>query len=149
MQHFLQNYIQMPCHTAINNKQGEIAMRVVSTRTHTMVGLAIGVVLILAPNLLGFSDNDSASAVARAVGVLLLLNELMTNNGLSPLRVIPMKVHLLADLLVGLFLALSPWLYGFADDGTDKWLPHVVVGLLVAGYSLVTKTEPDDAPSNN
>lgn len=119
-------------------------MRVVSTRTHTIVGLLVGAVLVVAPNLLGFSDNSTAAAVARSVGVLLLLSELLTNNGLSPLRVIPMRIHLMGDILLGLFLAASPWLYAFADDGTDKWLPHVVVGLLVAGYSLITKTEPDD-----
>jgi hypothetical protein len=124
-------------------------MRVVSTRTHTIVGLLVGVVLLLAPNLLGFSDNNTASAVARGVGLLLLISELITNNGLSPLRVLPMKVHLMGDVLAGLFLAVSPWLFGFSDDETNAWLPHLLVGLLVAGYALVTKDTPDDQSVQN
>jgi hypothetical protein len=125
-------------------------MRVVSTRTHTVVGLIVGVVLIFAPNIFGFSDvGGAAVTIPRVIGILLLLSELMTNNGLSPVKLIPMKVHLMGDLLAGLLLALSPWLFGFSDQGTNAWVPHLVVGLAVAGYSLITKTTPDNNAANS
>jgi hypothetical protein len=54
-------------------------------------------------------------------------------------RVIPVPVHLGIDVLGGLLLAASPWLFGFNDR---VWGPHLVFGLLEAGLALVTRTEP-------
>ena len=34
-----------------------------------------------------------------------------------------MAVHNLIDIVAGALLAVSPWLFGFADDGTNFWLP--------------------------
>ena len=39
----------------------------------------------------------------------------------------------------GLFLAASPWHFGFADY---VWIPHVAFGLLEVGASLMTQTQP-------
>ena len=36
-------------------------------------------------------------------------------------------------------LALSPWLFGFADDGTQFWLPFVVIGVAAIFLGLTTK----------
>lgn len=120
-------------------------MRFLSTRTHAVIGLIVGLALILAPNLFGFSDVDAAATVARVIGVLLLVSELTTDNGLSPAKLIPMPAHLVMDFLAGAVLFLSPWLFGFSDAGTNAWVPHVIVGLLVAGYPMFTKTVPDDS----
>ena len=120
-------------------------MRVLSTRTHAMIGLATGVALLVAPNLFGFSDvGGAAVTVPRLVGLLIIGSELLANNGLSPLRVIPMKAHLLMDQVTGLFLAASPWLFGFADEEANAWVPHVLVGLFVFGYTFFTRTDPDN-----
>jgi hypothetical protein len=43
------------------------------------------------------------------------------------------------DLMSGIFLAVSPWLFGFADE---VYLPHLVLGILEVGAALFTKTEP-------
>jgi hypothetical protein len=50
-----------------------------------------------------------------------------------------MAVHNLFDIGAGAFLALSPWIFGFADEGTNVWLPHVVVGLAAIFLGLTTK----------
>jgi hypothetical protein len=36
-------------------------------------------------------------------------------------------------------LALSPWLFGFAGRGRERWAPHVVVGLAAIFLGLTTK----------
>ena len=52
--------------------------------------------------------------------VAMLLTSLMTNYELGLMRVIPMHLHLWADAIAGIFLALSPWVLGYADDtGTN------------------------------
>jgi hypothetical protein len=50
-----------------------------------------------------------------------------------------MRTHLMIDLMTGIFLAVSPWLFGFADE---VYLPHLVLGILEVGAALFTKTEP-------
>jgi SPW repeat len=43
------------------------------------------------------------------------------------------------DIVAGAVLALSPWLFGFADDGTQFWLPFVVIGVAAIFLGLTTK----------
>lgn len=118
-------------------------MKFLSSKVHTIIGLIVGVVLLFAPQLFGFSDNNAASMTALYVGVFIIISELVTTSRLSPLKLIPMKIHLVLDYLTGLFLIISPWLFGFSDDGTGVWLPHVIVGVLVIGYALVTNPGVD------
>lgn len=51
-------------------------------------------------------------------------------------------MHLLVDVLGGLFLALTPVLFSTTDDGLGAWLPHVVVGLGLVAAGLLTEREP-------
>ena len=51
-----------------------------------------------------------------------------------------MKTHLTLDFIAGLFLALSPWLFGFNDW---VFLPHLIIGIGEMGASLMTKTVPE------
>src|SRR4051812_483282 len=118
-------------------------MRFLSTRNHSILDLIVALVLILAPNIFGFSDNGGAAAtIPRVLGIGLLLDELITDNGFSLAGIIPMKLHLMTDYLVGAFLAVSPWLFGFYNQGTNAWLPHLIVGILILGNAMVTRTAP-------
>lgn len=56
------------------------------------------------------------------------------------MRVIPTYVHGVMDYLVGLLLIAAPWLFGFARNGIETWLP-VVLGVSVIVYSLFTDYE--------
>lgn len=117
-------------------------MRVINSRTHTIIGLVVGAVLIVAPWLLGFGDDsDAATWSAVGVGVFIVLNELITTSPASPVKLVPMSVHLILDIVTGIFLALTPWFFGFADEDANVWVPHVVVGILVAGYALMTRAD--------
>lgn len=113
-------------------------MRFLSMKVHTIIGLVVGVVLLLAPSIFGLGSNQAATTVPIIVGIFIIVNELITTSPLSPLKLVPMRIHLLIDYVTGLFLALSPWLFGFMGADTNMWLPHVVVGLLVVIYALLT-----------
>ena len=119
-------------------------MKLIDTRTHTIIGLIVGVALLVAPWLFAFADQGGAAVgVPIAVGIFIIVSELTTTSVLSVIKLVPMQVHIMLDVATGLVLALSPWLFGFADLEMNAWLPHVIVGVLVAGYALVTRT--DDA----
>jgi hypothetical protein len=50
-----------------------------------------------------------------------------------------MAVHNLIDIAAGGLLAASPWLFGFADESANVWVPHVIVGLAAVFLGLTTK----------
>ena len=116
-------------------------MKPLSTQTHTVIGLIVGLVLIIAPWLFGFAEQGGAAvAVPIYVGIFILLSELTTTSPVSLLKLVPMRVHIVMDVLTGLFLLASPWLFNFYNLEANAWVPHVVVGIAVVGYALMTRT---------
>lgn len=67
----------------------------------------------------------------------IIFYSLLTNYGLSSQSAgISMNLHLLIDLLAGIFLALSPWLFSFDEI---VYVPHAVVGVSIILVSLITE----------
>ena len=116
-------------------------MRFIPTRFHAPLDYIVGAVLIAAPWIFQFSDSDAATAVSIALGVGLIAYSLFTNYELGVWRVAPMAVHNLIDIVAGALLAVSPWLFGFADDGANYWVPFVVIGVAAIFLGLTTKQQ--------
>lgn len=107
---------------------------------HAMLDYPLGVVLILAPWIFGFSDVGGAAVVLPiAVGALAIGQSLITDWELSIADILPLRMHLMLDVLAGALLAVSPFLFGFSDEGTNAWLPHVVAGVGLLGAGLMTQ----------
>jgi hypothetical protein len=53
---------------------------------------------------------------------------------------IPTRIHGMIDYLFGLLLIASPWLFGFDDESTAKWIP-MIIGAGVMVYSVLTDYE--------
>jgi hypothetical protein len=103
-----------------------------------------GILLLLAPNLFGFSEYGGAAVtVPRVLGVAILGMQALSMNRVGLLKVISMSLHLMIDYVAGIGLAASPWLFGFADAPTNVWLPHVVVGLTILVVALLTRTKSE------
>jgi SPW repeat len=83
---------------------------------HAALEPFIAVLVIAAPWIFGFSETDSATVICVLVGVAMLLVGSMTDWRMSLMRVIPLRMHLAGDLLLGAVLLLSPFVFGFADD---------------------------------
>jgi hypothetical protein len=109
------------------------------------VGVIVGIALIAAPWLFGFADQGGAAVMVPIyVGIFILLSEMTTTSPWSLLKLVPMSTHVAVDVLTGLFLLVSPWLFGFADLKANAWVPHVVVGALVVLYALMTQTDDQE-----
>jgi hypothetical protein len=114
-----------------------------SSRVHGILDYIVGVLLLLAPDFLGFSQvGGAAVTIPRVIGVLILGQAVLTRYELGIFKVLPFGIHLGMDYLVGLFLAASPVLFGFADQPANVWLPHVLVGAFIFFSTLFTETEP-------
>jgi hypothetical protein len=120
-------------------------MRWIPTRLHGAMDYLEAVVLAAAPWLLGFDDVPAARNTALVVAAIVFLQSLFTDYELGAVRRLPMSAHLGLDVVAGLFLAASPWLFGFADGDPIEWVPHLVVGLGMTAAALMTETTPRDA----
>src|SRR4051794_39889571 len=115
--------------------------RPITPRMHGMLDYPVGIVLVAAPWIFGFSDvGGAAVAVPIVIGALVLGQSLITNYPLSIARLLPLRAHLMMDVLAGIVLAASPWIFGFSDRGTNAWLPHLLVGLGLIGSGLMTRS---------
>jgi hypothetical protein len=122
-------------------EQGGI-MRFIPTRIHGMLDYSMGLLLIAAPWLFGFAAGGAETWVPVILGAGALLYSLFTDYELGLIRSLPMTTHLALDGLSGAFLAVSPWLFGFADL---VYLPHLILGIAEIGAALTTHTVPSDA----
>ncbi len=105
-----------------------------------MLDYPTGLLLIAAPFVFGFTDAGAAAvAIPVALGVMVLLQSLVTNYELSLLNILPLPVHLATDVVGGIVLATTPSLIGFTDEGVNAWLPHVVIGLGLILSGLLTQ----------
>jgi SPW repeat len=116
-------------------------MRFIPTRLHAPLDYIVGVVLVAAPWIFQFSGDAAATAVSIVLGVGLIAYSLFTNYELGVWKVAPMAVHNLIDVVAGALLALSPWIFGFADKGANYWLPFVVIGVAAIFLGLTTKQQ--------
>ncbi len=114
-------------------------MKFISTHTHGILDYVVGVALIAAPWLFGFANDGPATVIPVALGIGTLAYSLLTRYELGVIKLIPFKGHLTLDLMAGVLLASSPWIFGFSDY---VYLPHLVVGLFEIGAVLTTQTVP-------
>lgn len=114
-------------------------MRIITTRIHGMMDYVMGFVLIVAPWILQFVRGGAETWIPVILGAGVIIYSLLTDYELGVAHVISMPAHLWLDGISGLFLALSPWLFGFAEF---IYLPHLILGILEIGAATMTDPTP-------
>ncbi len=114
-------------------------MNLIPTRVHGVMDYLSGVLIAASPWLFGFNDDTAAQWVPVVAGIGILGLSAFTNYEAGLVKKIPMSVHLTMDVITGVLLAASPWLFGFADR---VYLPHVIFGALEIGAGLLTQRTP-------
>ena len=74
----------------------------------------MGALLIAAPWLLNFDRAGAETWVPVSLGAGAIIYSLMTDYELGATKGISMRTHLTLDLVSGILLAASPWIFGFA-----------------------------------
>ena len=100
---------------------------------------ATGALLLVAPYLFGFATGGIEQWLPQVIGAMIIVMSLFTDYELSMTRAIPLRVHLGMDVVSGALLAVSPWLFGFADV---IWWPHLLVGLMEIAVVMLTRRTP-------
>lgn len=124
-------------------------MKFISTYVHGMLDYGLGILLLGSPWIFAFAGSDTdpttvpganpQSVIPILLGIGLVTYSLFTDYELGAVRRLPMVAHLWIDALSGVFLAASPWLFGFAEE---VYLPHVLLGVVEIGSALFTATSP-------
>jgi len=117
-------------------------MRFIPTKFHAPVDYIVGAALIAAPWIFQFSEHTAATVVPIVLGIGLIAYSLFTDYELGLWKVAPMAVHNLIDVVAGALLAASPWIFGFAGESANVWVPHLVVGLAAIFLGLTTVQRP-------
>ncbi len=113
-------------------------MKIISRKTHGILDYGSAIFLIASPWLFGFSDVEPAKSIAVGAGILIIVMSLMTNYESSMVKVIPMNIHLYMDILLGVFLLASPWIFKFNNE---TYLFHVIMGLFAIMSGVMTNSE--------
>jgi hypothetical protein len=116
-------------------------MRFIPTKTHGYLDYIMGLVLIAAPWIFGFARGGAETWVPVLLAAAVIVYSLFTDYELGLMRRLSMRTHLALDLVGGILLAVSPWLFGFAEY---VWAPHVIFGILEIGAALMTKFTPSN-----
>jgi hypothetical protein len=121
-------------------------MRFIPTKVHGILDYGSGLLLILSPWLFGFATGGAAQIIPIAIGLMIITMSIFTDYEAGVVRSLSMPFHLTMDVIAGLFLAVSPWLFGFAE--LIFW-PHLVFGLLEMGAGLFTMHSPTSNTVSN
>jgi hypothetical protein len=124
------------------HRRYDLNLRVIPTGVHGILDYAASGINLAFPGLLGLrEDAPWAALIPRIDGVAGAGYSLITDYELGAFKVLPISTHLAFDAAKGAFMASSPWLFGFATNGTRYWLPHVLIGMADVMAAITTRTE--------
>src|SRR5215212_7507838 len=110
----------------------------VPLHAHQMIEPFAALLLIAAPWIFGFSDNDTATTLSVIAGVLVLATGMSTRWRMSLVKLIPLRTHFMMDVGLGVALIVAPFVAGFGDEGGPTRF-FVIAGALELGTALMTR----------
>ena len=105
---------------------------------HAALEPLMAILIIAAPWIFGFSEEDTATTLSVVVGVVVLLTGMSTRWRMSLVKLIPLRTHFMMDVGVGIALIALPFIAGFSDHGGATRF-FVIAGVLELGTALMTR----------
>lgn len=96
--------------------------------------------VLMAPEILGFEDDETAKRLCRILSGTVLLSSLFTRAEWGLFKVVPYKTHLVLDFSVGAFSLAAPWIFSFAKNKKAR-NAFLAMGLFGISASLLSKPE--------
>jgi len=107
-------------------------------RAHQAIEPFAALLLIAAPWIFGFSDNDTATTLSVIAGIVVLVTGMTTRWRMSLVKLIPLRTHFMMDVGLGIALIALPFIAGFSDHGGATRF-FVIAGALELGTALMTR----------
>ncbi|NVK12870.1 MAG: hypothetical protein HWE35_01705 [Rhodobacteraceae bacterium] len=108
--------------------------RFVTRTIHAYLDYPVAVALMGLPFLLGLGESNSLALwLSVATGIAAFVLTVLTDHHLGLIRVLPYKLHLTVDLIVGLTFLAAPFVFGFAGlDAVFYWLNGAAVVAVIS-----------------
>lgn len=124
-------------------------MKFISSKVHGVLDYIVAAALFFAPIIFGFQSVGGAAVVVPMVlGIALALYSLCTQYELGVLKLIDFQYHLAIDVIAAIFLAVSPFLFGFINQAPNAWLPHILVGVAIVLVVMFSRPVPESQMRN-
>lgn len=109
-------------------------MRFVTKQIHAYLDYPVAIALIALPFILGLGNsNPLALQLSLITGIAAFILTLLTDHHLGVYRVIPYRIHLLVDALVGVVFVLAPFMLSFKGvDAYYYWVFGATVLIVVS-----------------
>jgi len=113
-------------------------MKFISTKIHGVLDFLMAFLLLSIPFMMHYDIGAMVGRIFIIFGVATVIYSLITRYESGLLSIIPMQLHLVLDILSGIVLAASPWLFGFSDI---VFMPHLIIGIVEIIIALTTKSK--------
>ena len=117
----------------------------INTRAHAIVDYVMAIVLAGSPWVFGFSSRGPAYGCCLIAAVVITISAFICRFEMSIAKLVPLRAHLWLDMITGVLLALSPFIWKF-DENVFK--PHLVFGLSLLIVALLTDRIPHEKIKN-
>ncbi len=121
-------------------RQGPIPLFV-----HGVIEYAAGVLFVAAPWLFGF-DSSAAKAFSLVIGIVILVVAASTDAPTGLARTIPIKGHVVLDVVLAIALVAAPFVLGFSDE-TNPTALFIALGIVHMLLTIATRFLPEKATS--
>jgi hypothetical protein len=118
----------------------------ISTAFYGFLKYILALTLIATPWLFkGFDGTQLVNISSAAllipiyIGWLQLIMNIFSDNEASPIRMFPIQMNMVLDVVMGFILFVSPWLYDFK---AKAFLPEILLGGLLIFLGVFTKKSP-------
>lgn len=114
----------------------------ISTAFYGVFKYFFGAFMIAAPWIFGIANVASAALLIPVYfGWLQLIMTLFVDTEASPLRKFPIQMNMVIDMIMGVFVLCSPYVYGFGMRNKVYW-PEILIGGVLILLALFTKKSP-------
>ena len=111
---------------------------------HGLLEYAAAILLIAAPFVFAF-DSDTATGIAIAAGVVVLIVNASTAMSTGLVKSIPVQAHVMLDYALAILLIASPFVFSFQDDGTATAF-FLVLGIVHLLVTIATRFIREERP---
>jgi hypothetical protein len=112
---------------------------------HAAIEPVAAAILIASSWIFGFSDNSRAQTATIVLGAIMLASGAMTNWRPSLVKLLPLAVHFILDVVLAFTLVVAPFVWGFRTDGAALRFT-VIFGVVELLTALITRWEGEDQP---
>lgn len=88
---------------------------------------------------MNWNPNGAETWVPVIMGAGVIVYSLITNYEWGMIGILSMPLLLAMDVVGGVLLAASPWLFGFSER---VWMPHLILGVAEIDAGMMTQTVP-------